>query len=59
MFKDNHMNKVILYGINRFQNKLENLLSSKYEVQAIRILTKNLKRLNIMNINRFTMKKAL
>ena len=26
------MNKVILYGINRFQNKLENLLSSKYEV---------------------------
>lgn len=59
MFKDNHMNKVILYGINRFQNKLENLLSSKYEVTGYSILTKNLKRQNFMNTNRFSMKKTL
>lgn len=31
---DNQKKKVIFYGINRFQNKLENLLSSNYELKG-------------------------
>lgn len=29
---DSQKKKVIFYGINRFQNKLENLISSDYEI---------------------------
>lgn len=42
------MNKVILYGINRFQNKLENLLSSKYEVTGYSDFDKKFERQNFM-----------